>query len=120
MFTTWSYSIAKLQMFFIILTGNSFRFLLSPASVNISAHTLFAVCCKFEVLVLGHAHFEGCPFLKTDICPFQKTAKFSVALLTTVSIFRNLCRLIQLLQVPYHRFMIKLSDNRFENFLVVT
>jgi len=35
------------------LSNYPFRFLLPTASVNISAHTLFAVCCKFEVLVLA-------------------------------------------------------------------
>jgi len=117
LFTFWSYSKAKLQVFFVILTGNSpFRFcflLLLSAYLHI-LFLQFVINLKYWYLV--HAHFEGCPFLKTDVCPYQQTAKFSVALLTTISIFRNIYRLILLLRVPYHRFMIKLSDNRFGKF----
>jgi len=56
------------------LAYSSFPILIPPGSVNISARTLLQFVVNLKYWYLLHVHFEGCPFLKTHICP-KKTAK---------------------------------------------
>ena len=83
LFTTWSCSKAKLQVFYQYWLANSpfrFFFLLLLSIYLYILFLQFVVNLKYWYLL--HAQFESCPLLKTDICPFQKTAKLSVVLLT--------------------------------------
>ena len=97
------------------LANSPFSFLLPPASVNISAHTLFTVCCKFEVLVLVSCPLWGLSLSDNRHLPLLKNCKI---LCCFVDCYFNFPQYIwfSCCECRTIKFMVKISDNHFWKF----
>ena len=103
------------KCFFITWLANSFHFLLSPASVNIFARTLFTVCCKFEVLVLASCPLLGLSLSEDSHLFLLKKCKtpcwfVECYLNFPLYIYYSCCGCLSI------KFMVKISDHRLWKF----